>query len=325
MVGPSCEELSRDYPVEVLTSSTADGGRLPGWCCPPTDTSTASSPGTRWPAPWRAPAAGPSRSACRRWSSPSTSTPPPFRAGSLVERYAPLVQDGLLVAPRLDVAGYLASVERCRGLFPELRVVTGMEVGQPHRHGAELAAPAGRGPVDRVLGSLHCLPDGDAFAEPFTLVEHRPVAELFVEYLAEIPRMVAGSDAFGVLAHIDYPVRSWPRGGPSVRPAGLRGGAAGRAGGRRGGGAGAGDQHQAAAGRHGPGLVGRGGRAPRHLRQRRARAGEGRPRARGGRGPGGGARLSARHPARGPLVPRPTRARRGTVGQVAPRPGGRMV
>ncbi|GAA1840666.1 PHP domain-containing protein [Microlunatus capsulatus] len=134
----------------------------------------------------------------------------PFRAGALVERYAPLVQDGLLVAPRLDVPGYLASVERCRGLFPELRVVTGIEVGQPHRHGDELAALLAAGSVDRVLGSLHCLPDGDAFAEPFTLVERRPVAELFVEYLAEIPRMVAGSDAFGVLAHIDYPVRSWP-------------------------------------------------------------------------------------------------------------------
>jgi histidinol-phosphatase (PHP family) len=31
------------------------------------------------------------------------------------------------------------------------------------------------------------------------------------EYLAEIPRLIGSSDAFAVLAHIDHPVRYWPR------------------------------------------------------------------------------------------------------------------
>ncbi|SDT14560.1 histidinol-phosphatase (PHP family) [Friedmanniella luteola] len=142
----------------------------------------------------------------------------PFRAGSLTESFAPLVADGVLTAPRLDVAGYLASVERCRDRFPDLRVRTGMEVGQPHRHAAELAGLLAEGAVDRVLGSLHCLPDGDVSAEPFTLMVDRLAGDVFREYLAEIPRMVAGSEAFEVLAHLDYPVRSWPQDGPPFDP-----------------------------------------------------------------------------------------------------------
>jgi histidinol-phosphatase (PHP family) len=30
------------------------------------------------------------------------------------------------------------------------------------------------------------------------------------EYLAEVPRMMAGSDSFAVFTHIDYAVRFWP-------------------------------------------------------------------------------------------------------------------
>jgi hypothetical protein len=32
------------------------------------------------------------------------------------------------------------------------------------------------------------------------------------EYLAGVTEMVAGSGVFAVLAHLDYPVRSWPDG-----------------------------------------------------------------------------------------------------------------
>jgi hypothetical protein len=58
--------------------------------------------------------------------------------------------------------------------------------------------------------SLHCLPDGDEFAEPWELFPRYPADDVCRAYLAEIPRMVAGSDVFEVFGHIDYPVRSWP-------------------------------------------------------------------------------------------------------------------
>lgn len=118
--------------------------------------------------------------------------------------------DGLVRAPAFDAAGYLAEIERCRDLFPGLRIMSGLEMGEPHRHTAALAELLSAGRFDRVLGSLHTLPDGDVAAEPWAIYPHRVAAEVVREYLAEIPRVVAGSDQFAVLAHIDYPVRSWP-------------------------------------------------------------------------------------------------------------------
>ncbi|GAB6902455.1 PHP domain-containing protein [Kineosporia succinea] len=145
----------------------------------------------------------------------------PFRAGSLPGHYpemAAFVTDGVLQAPPLDVDGYLESVDRCRAAFGQLRILTGVEVGQPHRHPREVADLLAGGRFDRVLGSLHCLPDGDSFAEPWELFRHRPPAEVFRDYLAEIPRLVSGSAAFGALAHLDYPVRSWPAGSAPFDP-----------------------------------------------------------------------------------------------------------
>ncbi len=134
----------------------------------------------------------------------------PFRAGDLAEKFGHLVTDGILTASELDVEGYLESVEKCRAKYPDLRILTGMEVGQPHRHAGEIADLLAQGTFDRMIGSLHCIPDGDEYAEPWELFPHYPADAAFRQYLAEIPRMVAESDVFDVLGHIDYPVRFWP-------------------------------------------------------------------------------------------------------------------
>ncbi len=134
----------------------------------------------------------------------------PFRAGFLAREYAEFVVGGSLIAPEFDLDGYLECVERCRSAYPELVILTGVEVGQPHRHAAELADLFSRASLDRVLGSLHCLLDGEEFAEPWELFARYPAADVFRAYLEEIPRVVAGSQAFDAFAHIDYPVRSWP-------------------------------------------------------------------------------------------------------------------
>jgi histidinol-phosphatase (PHP family) len=118
--------------------------------------------------------------------------------------------DGQVHPPPFDPAGYLAAVERCRGRFPDLRILTGLELGEPHRHPRQVAAVLAAGRFDRVLGSLHCLPHGDGFQEPGSLYAHRDPGEVLRAYLLETARLVEASDAFAVLAHIDYPVRSWP-------------------------------------------------------------------------------------------------------------------
>jgi histidinol-phosphatase (PHP family) len=143
----------------------------------------------------------------------------PFRAGFLAEQFGHLVTDGTLLAPELDAAGYLESVDRCRSKYPELRILTGMEIGQPHLHGPELIELLAQGNFNRLIGSLHCLLDGTEYAEPWELYPHHPADEILREYLAEISRMVAGSDQFEVFGHIDYPIRSWPAEAKPFEPA----------------------------------------------------------------------------------------------------------
>lgn len=118
--------------------------------------------------------------------------------------------DGLLTPPEFDVSGYLEAIERCRHQFPSLRILSGLEMGEPHWHAAATASVLGAGRFDRVLGSLHCLQDGDGFSEPPGLYRHQDAAEVVRQYLAEVVNLVTESDAFSVLAHIDYPVRYWP-------------------------------------------------------------------------------------------------------------------
>jgi histidinol-phosphatase (PHP family) len=118
--------------------------------------------------------------------------------------------EGSLTPPELNLDGYLECLQRCRDQFPDLRIVSGVELGEPHWHtGAAVKLLDGAG-LDRVLGSLHCMPVGRGFADILYLYRHHEPADVVRQYLAEIPRMIGSSDAFAVLAHIDYPLRFWP-------------------------------------------------------------------------------------------------------------------
>jgi histidinol-phosphatase (PHP family) len=121
-----------------------------------------------------------------------------------------ITEDGFLRPPPLDVDGYLASIERCRHNYPDLRILTGVEYGQPHLFDDQAAELVELGSLDRVNGSLHTLAYGAHRCEPFTLFRRLPADQVMWEYLAEIPRMVAGSDSFEVFTHIDYAARFWP-------------------------------------------------------------------------------------------------------------------
>ncbi|WP_250002835.1 PHP domain-containing protein [Actinoplanes sp. M2I2] len=117
---------------------------------------------------------------------------------------------GRVRAPVFDAAGYLAGVERCRERFPGLRVLSGVEIGEPHLHAEAVARILGAGRFDRVLGSLHGLPVGVTFYEPPGLFEHYGRDAALRRYLGQVPAVIAGSAVFEVFAHIDYPVRAWP-------------------------------------------------------------------------------------------------------------------
>ncbi|MEJ2856150.1 MULTISPECIES: PHP domain-containing protein [unclassified Saccharothrix] len=118
--------------------------------------------------------------------------------------------DGVLEAPDLDVRGYLECVQRCRERFPGLTVLSGVELSEPHWHPERTADLLRAGEFDRVLGSVHALRhDGGAW-EAETLHGRVAEADLMREYLGEVLRLVESSVPFAVLAHVDYPVRSWP-------------------------------------------------------------------------------------------------------------------
>jgi histidinol-phosphatase (PHP family) len=111
----------------------------------------------------------------------------------------------------IDVEGYFAELTEVRERFPELRIWSGVETGEPHLFGASIAAHLRDAPVDRILGSLHSLPlDGELVG--VTRLLYNDPAGTMRRYLAELVDLIESSDVFQVLAHCDFPRRYWPGG-----------------------------------------------------------------------------------------------------------------
>jgi histidinol-phosphatase (PHP family) len=172
---------------------------------------------------WDAGAAGHMQRSCERAAAlglPSIAftdhadfAPWPWPSGTVQTGWRATVADGLMTVPPFPLEEYLANVERCRGMFPGLRILSGVELSEPHWHSARTRDLVGRGGFDRVLGSVHCLPASDG-GHPHAIgddtYDTRPTAVVIRGYLAEVTNMIKTCDQFAVLAHIDYPVRYWP-------------------------------------------------------------------------------------------------------------------
>lgn len=110
----------------------------------------------------------------------------------------------------LDVDGYLASIDKCRSRFPALRILSGIEAGEPHHFEGSVAAVLRAGRFDRVLGSLHSVVHDGQLIYADHVFKFLPPDVVVRDYFAELLRLVENSDVFQVLAHCDYPRRSWP-------------------------------------------------------------------------------------------------------------------
>jgi histidinol-phosphatase (PHP family) len=119
----------------------------------------------------------------------------------------------------LDVSGYQASLERCREQFPQLRIRSGIEAGEPHHFAGSVAAVLATGAFERVLGSLHSIVDDGRLITAHRLFSSSPPEDVMRRYFAELLELVKGSDVFQVLAHCDYPRRHWPRAAGEYREA----------------------------------------------------------------------------------------------------------
>jgi histidinol-phosphatase (PHP family) len=119
----------------------------------------------------------------------------------------------------IDIVGYLDAVERCRTKFKGLRILTGVELGEPHLFPREAAEVLAAAPLDQVLGSIHSIRidgqvlDASQFREHAGLDFRRAVRAYFGEALA----MVDSDQPFETLAHIDYPKRYWVEGAAPYR------------------------------------------------------------------------------------------------------------
>jgi histidinol-phosphatase (PHP family) len=110
----------------------------------------------------------------------------------------------------LDVTGYLAAVDDCRQRYPGLRILSGAEIGEAHLFDVSARRVAARAGFDRILGSLHAIPFGGKLTAGENLFGLLPPDEVMRQYFAEVVRLINGSDLFQVLAHLDFPRRSWP-------------------------------------------------------------------------------------------------------------------
>lgn len=138
----------------------------------------------------------------------------------LPERYRGHVDDhGAFLGDALQVEAYLEEVERCREAFPGLRIWSGLELSEPHWHPDPVAELVRATCAERLVGSVHALPDLHPDAAASGRVEHvetghgydqRHPVDVVRAYLTEVTALAASDAPFAVLAHIDYPLRTWP-------------------------------------------------------------------------------------------------------------------
>lgn len=125
-------------------------------------------------------------------------------------------EHGRFLGGPLEVAAYLEEVDRCRHAFPDLRIWSGIELSEGHRHPDAVIDLMASVRPERVVGSVHALTDEHPDAAAGDHVEivdgydQRAPVEVVRAYVAEVRAMSLSDAPFEVLGHIDYPLRHWP-------------------------------------------------------------------------------------------------------------------
>ena len=99
---------------------------------------------------------------------------------------------------------YFNDIELCRARFPQLTILAGVELGEPHRWYKKTQPVLARYPYDIVLGSVHWVGRDNMFDSNYYWARSADAA--YTRYFAEVVAMV-NYGGFDVLAHIDLPKR----------------------------------------------------------------------------------------------------------------------
>src|SRR3989442_3487487 len=106
----------------------------------------------------------------------------------------------------VDIAGYLDSIDRCRAKYPGLRILSGVELGEPHWFPKETADILAAAPLDVVLGSVHCIKVEGEVVDASQFRE-RQSPDLFAGptgHPADGPGTLEGGQPLPALAHPHY-------------------------------------------------------------------------------------------------------------------------
>ena len=76
----------------------------------------------------------------------------------LPTRFRRWVRDGMLAPPPMPLEGYLECLERCRKRFPDLKILSGVELSEPQWHTGPAASLLRQGQFDVVICGQHTLP-----------------------------------------------------------------------------------------------------------------------------------------------------------------------
>lgn len=109
----------------------------------------------------------------------------------------------------LDVAGYLDCLERCRAKFPGLRIVAGVELGEPHWFRDEVGDLLKAG-FERVLASVHCVLAPEGPQDMSQGFEADDADAMVRRYFKEELDLAQSEVPFAAFAHLDYFKRYWP-------------------------------------------------------------------------------------------------------------------
>jgi histidinol-phosphatase (PHP family) len=93
-----------------------------------------------------------------------------------------------LTPPALDLGGYQDCLRRCRERFPGLRILSGVELSEPHWRHSQAATLLRNGAFDRVLAPVHSTPSGTGFTEISSRLRDRPRLRSYAPTWPKPPR-----------------------------------------------------------------------------------------------------------------------------------------
>lgn len=105
---------------------------------------------------------------------------------------------------RLDLPSWSLEIENCRRAFDgSLRILRGLEFGEPHLFDDEFQRVAAQYPFDYILGSLHWVGEYNIFDPKYF---QRGYFDSFGDFFAELEQMTS-KPRFDVLSHFDVVAR----------------------------------------------------------------------------------------------------------------------